>query len=169
MLTGDVFTTGLWATLNMTRESEAVTAPDSELALYRARLLRTYRKFEGLYRGRVEKPGAPWPVDLNVYLDEAVIDGMRLPILRGRYRRLDNDDPDSIGAVDMLVELVYDGCKPELIMTGIPRDGGKGNPGFGRMRYAPMFEVMPNGRRRLTGEMTDHRGLQGPMNLESER
>jgi hypothetical protein len=163
-LQGELSTTGQWGSFEVKRFSTEVQAPESETTLLRQRLLRTYSLFTGFYAGQVkpyEKGAKNWPVDLNLYTDEAVFDGALLPVLMARYRRLDNNDPDSIGSRLMSVSLIFDGCKPTLSMKSESSGGGPGKPpGVGLMRFTADFI-----NNSMSGELVDHRGPQGVMTI----
>lgn len=165
-LSGPITTTGTWGTVNVTRYRDTVTAPQSEVALKRERLMRTFSLFTAVYKGKVnpfDKSKKAWPVDLNLYTDETVdANGVVIPNLKALYRRLDFSDP-TIGARLMDVQVVMDGCNPVLTMKSEPDGNGK-IPGVGLMRFSSEY-LMVNGKPQMQGELVDHRGPQGTMTV----
>jgi hypothetical protein len=169
-LSGQIFSTGRWGDVEVTRYQTQVTAPDDETVLLRERLSRTYALFAGDYNGTLmpyDKTVKPWPVNLNVYQDEALVDGTRVPVLMGRYRRMNLSDP-SIGSRLMNVSVSIDGCKPLLTMKSDPDPSNPGRiPGVGLMHFTAEFTALPGqGHGQLRGELVDHRGPQGDLTVK---
>ncbi len=161
-LLGEIFTSGRWGSFDVARKNTQVRAPEDETLLARERLERTFSLFTGVYTGQVKAYSKKdWPVRLQVYVDETTLNGSRVPTLLALYKRPDFSD-DTIGARLMQVTVAMDGCRPMLYMKSEPTGGGT-IPGVGLMRFASEFV---NGE--LSGELVDHRGPQGIMNLRRE-